>query len=66
MVDGMARSENCADSGSFDGEDLAICDGILAEIGSVLVNSVCPVGVVGYKIRNATGMVSVPMSQKDE
>lgn len=66
MVNGMARSENCTDSGSFNGEDLAICDGILAAIGSVLVNSVYPVGVMGCKIRNATGMISMPVSEKDE
>lgn len=64
MVVGMARSVHGSDSGAFDGEDLAIDNGLLGSARRVFVNRFREVRIKTKEVGNPAHMVTMPVGEQ--
>lgn len=53
-----------SNGGAFDAEDLPVGDGLLTSTGRVLVNGLAEVRIQAEKVRNAAGVVAVPVGEQ--
>ncbi len=64
MVVRVTGSVYGADGGTLDGEDLAVGDGLLVLARVVFVDRVGEVRVEAEEVRDATGVITVPVSEQ--
>ena len=60
----MAWRVHCADSGTFNFEDLAVRDGLLSSTGCILVDRGRYMGVEAKKVGYSAGVIAVPVGQE--
>ncbi len=64
MVVRVTWSVDGADGGTLDGEDLAVGNGLLVLARVVFVDRVGEVRVEAEEVRDATGVITVPVSEQ--
>lgn len=64
MVVRVAGGVHSADGGAFNGEDLAVSDGLLGSAGGVFVDGVGQVGVEAEEVEDAARVVTVPVGEQ--
>ena len=60
----MARSVHGTDCGTFYTEQLSVSYGLLARVGSVLVDGTAELWIKLQKIRNTSGVIAMPMCEQ--
>lgn len=65
MVMRVARSMHCCHGGAFDSKSLTVCNGLLAFVRGVFVNSGGEGRVEGNQVWNAASVITVPVRQEN-